>query len=502
MALTRKSFIKWVLGSGAAMACPFPVSGAEPGGPGGPPSAPPKLGGEQNAVCHAVRDHKLPAMPKPSKKVDVVVVGAGPSGYAAAGALRGSDYLVLEKEPVIGGNAVAETWNGLDYCTGSAWASVFSPEVDALFKGWKLDMKPITGADAASFEGVWIKDFWDGKADSPLIEKLPYPDSVKKGFRDWLKGLEAIDIEKEKDKLDLMPFSDFFKGAPEPLKAYWDAFGPSNWGARTEHTSAYLGIQGARDWPKSQRYTFEGGLGIISRKVWEQTSEEDRKRYVFGATVVSVKKKGKGAVVTFMKDGKLEAVTAKSVVMCAPKYMARRLVPGLPKEQDAAMAAMRYAPYSVLTCCFTKRVWNMGYDNWPVGSKYFTDFVQADWVTNGEKGDPDKPQILTLYAPVLEKERADLLDDEESLYRAQKAVEELAVAVPGCVDHLAEVRMFRRGHPMPMSIPGSYTKLQPASRADFGPIYFAHSDSSGEVSDVAYGALFGIEAAKKALKHV
>ena len=154
------------------------------------------------------------------------------------------------------------------------------------------------------------------------------------------------------------------------------------------------------------------------------------------------------------------------------------------------------------SACFTKRVWNLGYDNWPVGAKYFTDFVQADWVTHGETGDLNKPQILSLYAPLDEKERADLLDDEESLIRAQKAVEELAQAVPGCVDHLAEVRMFRRGHPMPMSIPGWFTKLQPAARKDFAPIYFGHSDIAGEVSDVAFGALVGIEAAKKALKHV
>lgn len=499
MALSRRSFIKWVLGSGAAMACPFPVRGAE-GGP--PPQSPPRLGGEKMAACHAARDGKLPAFPAPSKAVDVVVVGAGPSGYAAAEALRGSDYLVFEKEPVVGGNALTETWNGLDYCTGSAWLSVFSPEVDALVKRWKLPLKPIKGNDTLCFDGVWLKDFWDGKADSPLIELMPYPDAVKKGVRDWLRGIATIDLEGQKEKLDATPFSDFFKGAPEVLRTYWDAFGPSNWGARTRDTSAYLGLQAARDWPGTESFSFEGGLGMVSRLVWDATPEADRRRFVFDATVVSVERKGKGAVVTFMKDGRLEAVTAKSVVLASPKYITRRLVRDLPPEQDAAMAAMRYAPYAVINACFTRRVWNMGYDNWPLGTKYFTDFVQADWVTNQENGDPAKPQILTLYAPMDEKERADLLDDEESLYRAEKAVEELARFIPGCADHLAEVRVFRRGHAMPMSIPGWYTKLQPAASQDLPPLYFAHSDSGGEVSDVAYAALNGIAAAKKALKHI
>lgn len=500
MGLTRRSFIRWVLGTGAAMACPFPLRAED--GTGMPSAASKKLGGEGFSACHALRDHALPAFPPPSRSVDVVVVGGGSSGYAAAEALRGSDYLVFEKEPVPGGNAVTETWNGLDYCTGSAWASVFSPDVDALFKRWKLDLLPIRGADSACFEGVWIKDFWDGLPDSPAIDKLPYPEGVKKGFRDFNKAMAGIDLEREKDRLDARPFSDFFKGSPAPLKAYWDAFGPSNWGARTEHTSAYLGLQAARDWGKSTHYTFEGGLGVVTRKVWDSFPDADQKRFVFNATVVSVRREGKGALVTFIKDGRPETVSARAVVMATPKYVTRHIVAGLPKGQAEAMAAMRYAPYGVFNLCFTRKVWGLGYDNWPVGSKSFTDFVQADWVTKGDSGAPDGPQVLTLYSPMEEGERGVLLDDAASLARAEKAVEELAAVVPGCVDHLAEVRIFRRGHAMPMSIPGWYTKLQPAAGKDFAPVYFAHSDNFGEVSDVAYAALNGIEAAKKALKHI
>ena len=500
MGLTRKSFIRWVLGTGAAMACPFPLRAEE--GAGMPSAASKRLAGEAFSACHAVRDGSLPAFPPPSRSVDAVVVGAGASGYAAAEALRGTDYLVLEKEPVAGGNAVTESWNGLDYCTGSAWASIFNADVEALFKRWKLDLKPISGGDSARFEGVWIKDFWDGRPDSPAIDKLPYPESVKKGFRDFNKAMAGIDIEREKEKLDVRPFSEFFQGYPAPLKAYWDAFGPSNWGARTEHTSAYLGLQAARDWGKSTHYTFEGGLGVVTRKVWDSFPESERKRFVFNATAVSVRREGKKALVSFLKDGRMETVSARAVVMAAPKYMARRIVADLPARQDEAMAAMRYAPYAVFNLCFTRKVWGLGYDNWPVGSKNFTDFVQADWVTKGDSGDAKAPQVLTLYSPMEESDRAVLLDDAATLSRAENAVAELAEAVPGCIDHLAEVRIFRRGHAMPMSIPGWYTRLQPAAGKDLPPVYFAHSDNYGEVSDVAYAALNGIDAAKKALKHI
>src|SRR5262245_28836572 len=116
MRLTRRSFIRWVLSSGAALACPFPMP-ASAAGPGGERKAPtPLLHSEGNAVCHAVRDGEDLPVPAPDRRCDVVIVGGGPSGLAAASELAGTDYLLLEKEGHLGGNAYAETWRGLDYC--------------------------------------------------------------------------------------------------------------------------------------------------------------------------------------------------------------------------------------------------------------------------------------------------------------------------------------------------------------------------------------------------
>jgi monoamine oxidase len=500
--LTRRSFIKWIITSGAAMACPIPMPAFGADADAVPMKPGRSLSGESNEVCHKVRDGITLPAPPPSRTVDIVVVGAGPGGVGAADALAGSDFLVLEKEPRIGGNAYAETWNGLSYCTGSAWMTFFDSRITELFKKWKLKALPIDSFDSANFEGKWIKGFWDSRADSARLEELPYPDAVKKGFRDFLREIDKIDINKNKAKLDALSFGDYLKGKPEPLSAFLDQFGLSNWGAPTQHSSAFLGIQAARDWPRDPRFTFEGGLGVVPQKVYDQFPEEMQRRFILEAPVYRVKRSGKRALVYFFKDGKPACVEAKAVIFCAPKLIAARVVEGLPESQKNAMQQIRYAPYPVYNLCFTKRVCDLGYDSYLVGAKNVSDLIQADWVTRRDQAKPGEPQVLTAYAPMRENERADLLDDEETLARAERAVKEVLATLPGAEAHLAEVRVFRRGHPMPMALPGVYTKLQPLVRKDFAPVYFAHSDQAGEVSDLAFAVLAGLEAAKKALKHV
>jgi hypothetical protein len=96
-----------------------------------------------------------------------------------------------------------------------------------------------------------------------------------------------------------------------------------------------------------------------------------------------------------------------------------------------------------------------------------------------------------------------LLDDVETLAEAHATGNELCGQFfPSWVDHLSEVRVYRRGHPMPMSAPGSFSRLQPVTQRDLAPIYFSHSDNSGTVSDLYEAALGAIKAAAKALQHV
>jgi monoamine oxidase len=147
------------------------------------------------------------------------------------------------------------------------------------------------------------------------------------------------------------------------LKAWWDTYGPSNWGATAADKSALVGLGDFQDFAGNDpddRVTFPGGLGAISRKLAERLQSSDADRMLAGATTVAVEQGRSDVTVTYVHQGEVKAVTAKAVIMATPKFITRRLVAGLPKAQQDAMHQMRYAPYPVVNLIFDKPAFNGG----------------------------------------------------------------------------------------------------------------------------------------------
>jgi len=488
MTTNRRDFIKFVVAGSVAAGCPIDLSllAAE--------TPQPEVEGEDNRICHQVRDGKIFSRPPVSARHDVVIVGGGVSGLTAAYLLRKRDFLLLEKEPHWGGNAYSMEYQGCAYATGSAFLGK-SEYAYSFAKEIGLEPLPINDRDSTIIKGEWIGNTW-----TEGLDKLPYPASVREGFKKFKKDLLAIDLDKRATELYNVPFSDFMKGYPIEVKQWWDTFGPSNWGATTENTAAALGIDnlqeiGAETVPEF--YTWPGGLGVITKRLAEILQSKFADHMQLGATTVAVVPDNGEVQVTYMQGAELNTVAAKTVIMASPKFITRRIVQGLSEKQSDAMQQIRYIPYPVVNLIFDKPVFNKSYDTWCPGNA-FTDFIVADWVIRNQPGYKQKYNILTCYTPMSEDDRGSLLTESGARKKAASVLDDFQKLFPGSNVDPIEVHIYRRGHPLYMSTPGLYTKVQPLARQPMDRVFFANTDSEGSESTTSKGIMAARRAVKEA----
>ncbi len=253
MTPNRRDFIKFVVAGSVAGSCPIDLSllAAETSDPKSS-----VVEGEDNRICHQVRDGKIFSRHPVSEKHDVVIIGGGVSGLTAAYRLRDLDFLLLEKEPHWGGNA----YLGSAFLGRSEIAYDFAREIG-------LEPLPINDSDSTILKGEWIPDTWRSGLD-----KLPYPVAVREGFKKFRKDLLSIDFEKREKELSGVPFSDLIKGYPDEIKQWWDNYGPSNWGATSDETTAALAVEDFQELAGengNDYYTWPGGLGAITKRLSE-----------------------------------------------------------------------------------------------------------------------------------------------------------------------------------------------------------------------------------------
>ena len=128
-----------------------------------------------------------------------------------------------------------------------------------------------------------------------------------------------------------------------------------------------------------------------------------------GATVVRVlndpEKKNEPATITYIKDGKLFSVRARTVIWAAASWTAKYAVQHLPEDYRTAMESFPRAPILVV---------NVALDNWR--ALYQLGYTCCSWQSGfGCEGnirapmyvgdyrpplDPDQPTLFTLYVPL------------------------------------------------------------------------------------------------------
>jgi protoporphyrinogen oxidase len=485
----RRDFIKFVVAGAVASGCPVDSALFA-----APPDVPPAIEGEDNKICHQVRDGKIFSRPPVSATHDVVIVGGGMSGLAASYLLQNRDFLLLEKEPHFGGNAYLMEYEGQAYGTGSAFAD--NDIVVAFAKEIGLEPLPVDNFDPTIVNGEFVADTWgDG------IDKLPYPAAVKDAFKRLRKEWLAIDMQKRRDELSNSPLTDFLKGYPPEIKLWWDGYGASSWGSRSEDSPASEGVASlqwmAAEDRKDDRHTWPGGLGALSKHLVEVLQPKHADRMQTSTTIVAVSNEKNAVNVTYMQGTELKTVSAKAVIMATPKFITRHIVDGIPEKQNDAMQQMRYIPYALVNLIFDKEIYRKGYDNWCPGNS-FTDFIVADWVIRNQSGYKPKYNILSCYTPLREEQRNLLVNEPNARKVAGNVLKDFQKLMPSTNVDPIEVHLYRRGHPMYMTTPGLYTKVQPLLRTPVDRIFFANTDSEGPVSSTTQA----ISGARRVVKEV
>jgi hypothetical protein len=475
MSQSRRDFIKFVVAGSVASGCPIDstlVASPYPAGDGA------VVRGEHFEVCHGIRDGKVFDRPDATAKAGVVIIGGGVAGLSAAYFLRDIDFLLLEKEDHFGGNAYQEEFDGQPYATGSAFAWS-GDEGDQLSRELGLKLLPVNSPDPTIVNGTWVPDTWHSG-----IDQLPYPKEVRESFRRFRDDMLKIKVQERMAELDAEPFSKYTGPYAREVAQWWDAYGPSNWGATTVDTSAFMGIsemQGIARAKEDPRVILPGGLGCITHKLVEVLQPKYKDRMVGNATVVAVVQDKDSLRVTYLGDGALTTVSAKAAVICIPKMIASRTVMGLPAPQKAAMHRIRYIPYPVINMIFDKPLYNRAYDTWAPGNT-FTDFIDADWTVRNLPGYKQRNNILSFYTALHAEQRATLLDEDSCKALSTRVLADFQKLLPEFGVNPIEVHLYRRGHPMFMASPGRYTKDRVAAAQPMDRVYFGHSDSGGPES--------------------
>ena len=93
-----------------------------------------------------------------------------------------------------------------------------------------------------------------------------------------------------------------------------------------------------------------------------------------------------------------------------------------------------------------------------------------------------------------------LLTEANARKVARNVLRDFQKLFPGSNVDPVEVHLYRRGHPMYMTTPGLFSKVQPLVRQPMDRIFFANTDSEGPVSSTTQ-AIYAARRVAKEVEH-
>lgn len=451
---------------------------------------------------------------------DVIVVGSGISGLSTAFFLSrrrpGTRVLVLDGGPVPGGAAARDDAPPIPMPSSAGGAYAVAPYSDYLQEMYStvgLDWTQHALADPVysyffdqqcpdALPGV---SSWNVDTYGKGLSQMPYPAAIlhdlqqaKQDFRNWYTRAgaptdPADSSDPRYDWLAHITLEDYLRterGFHPAVSDFYTRYAVDALAGRSQDVSAYTSISflGAEYNPL---WALPGGTSGIVRHLLHHlipgaiagstTADIIANPIVASALdapnqpvrvrtqsmALHADTAANDATVTYYRGGTFYSARARAVVLAGQGHTAQHLIEHLSDApRRAAFDSFVSVPVAVANVVVKSAAplvnLGLGYNNYWWGSKYWADFVVADWI-GAQRLDPNRPTVLTFYGgnffppEEMAAERRKLLTTpfcsyEDSLREDLNRI--LASAGFDFDRDVSDVYLYRWGHGMVYPVPG------------------------------------------------
>jgi glycine/D-amino acid oxidase-like deaminating enzyme len=459
---------------------------------------------ESAPLGHRLRDRAAFARPAETRRVPLVIVGAGVAGLSAAWRLdkRGfRDFVVLELESQAGGNA---RW-GENEISSYPWAAHYVPvpdrratlvrelfeELGVLLNGeWEERYLCFAPQERLFLHGRWQEGL------EPAVAATARDHEQYRRFGDCIAALRStgqftvpMELGARPSPLDQLSMAEWMRrerfDSPY-LNWYVNYACRDDYGAPAAEVSAWAGIHyfASREPEEKGPLTWPEGNGWIMRRLLARLA-----RYVrTGAAVYRIARDGRRWRVLTEQTEYL----AGTVIFAAPTFLASYLIEGAPPASHFA-----YSPWLVANLTLdrpprehhSEAAWdNVSYDSPALG------YVVA---THQSLRSHIDRTVWTFYWAVGDRR---LLLERDWGYWKEAILNDLARPHPDIRACVARIDMLRLGHAMIRPSVGFVfsDERRRFAEASAGRLFYAHSDLSG-LSLFEEAQYRGVRAADRAL---